>query len=151
VANSPALRDGTGEGRNRTPERIKELNCLYGIARLAECCHDSMNDFLKYLVDFLPLSWQYPEIACARIIFEDRTYRSKNFKLARWRLLSRILVYNEPVGEVAVFYSEERPAADEGPFLKEERILIEKFPGGFRVPLPFGLLGKKIDRNTTGS
>jgi len=107
-------------------ERIKELNCLYGIARLAEYCHDSMNDFLKYLVDFLPLSWQYPEIACARIIFEDRTYRSKNFKLARWRLLSRILVYNEPVGEVAVFYSEERPAADEGPFLKEERVLIDE-------------------------
>ena len=28
-------------------ERIKELNCLYGIARLAERHHDSMDDFLK--------------------------------------------------------------------------------------------------------
>lgn len=107
-------------------ERIKELNCLYGIARLAERYYDSMDDFLKYLVDFLPPSWQYPDITCARIIFEDRTYRSKNFKVTKWRQSSQILLYNEPVGEVAVFYLEERPAADEGPFLKEERVLIDE-------------------------
>jgi DNA-binding CsgD family transcriptional regulator len=107
-------------------ERIKELNCLYGIARLAERYYNSMDDFLKYLVDFLPLSWQYPEITCARIVFEDRTYRSKNFKVTKWRQSSQILVYNEPVGEVAIFYLEERPAADEGPFLKEERVLIDE-------------------------
>lgn len=107
-------------------ERIKELNCLYGIARLAERYYDSMDDFLKYLVDFLPPSWQYPDITCSRIVFEGRTYRSKNFKVTKWRQSSQILVYNEPVGEVVVFYLEERPAADEGPFLKEERVLIDE-------------------------
>lgn len=107
-------------------ERIKELNCLYGIARLAERYYDSMDDFLKYLVDFLPSSWQYPEITCARIVCDDRTYRSKNFTVTKWRQSAQILVYNEPVGEVAVFYLEERQAADEGPFLKEERILIDE-------------------------
>ena len=107
-------------------ERIKELNCLYGIARLAERYYDSMDDFLKYLVDFLPPSWQYPEITCARIVFEDRTYRSKNFKVTKWRQSAQILAYNEPVGEVAIFYLEERQAADEGPFLKEERVLIDE-------------------------
>jgi DNA-binding CsgD family transcriptional regulator len=107
-------------------ERIKELNCLYGIARLAERYYDSMDDFLKYLVDFLPPSWQYPEITCARIVFEDRTYRSKNFKVTKWRQAAQILAYNEPVGEVGVFYLEERKAADEGPFLKEERVLIDE-------------------------
>jgi DNA-binding CsgD family transcriptional regulator len=107
-------------------ERIKELNCLYGIARLAERYYDSMDDFLKYLVDFLPPSWQYPEITCARIVFEDRTCRSKNFKVTKWRQSAQILAYNEPVGEVAIFYLEERQAADEGPFLKEERVLIDE-------------------------
>jgi DNA-binding CsgD family transcriptional regulator/uncharacterized coiled-coil protein SlyX len=34
-------------------------------------------------------------------------------------------MYNEPVGEVAIFYLEERPASDEGPFLKEERALLD--------------------------
>jgi DNA-binding CsgD family transcriptional regulator len=107
-------------------ERIKELNCLYGIARLAERYYDSMNDFLRSLVDFLPLSWQYPDITCARIVFEDQTFKSKDFRVTRWRQSSDILKYNEPVGEVAIFYSEERPPSDEGPFLKEERILLDE-------------------------
>jgi hypothetical protein len=34
-------------------------------------------------------------------------------------------MYNEPVGEVSIFYLEERPPADEGPFLREERALLE--------------------------
>jgi DNA-binding CsgD family transcriptional regulator len=107
-------------------ERIKELNCLYGIARLAERHHDSMDDFLKALVEMLPLSWQYPEITCARIVVEDRTYKSRDFKLTKWRQISPILAHNRPVGDVTIFYMEERPAADEGPFLKEERVLIDE-------------------------
>jgi len=34
-------------------------------------------------------------------------------------------MYNEPVGEVTILYLEERPAADEGPFLREERALLD--------------------------
>jgi DNA-binding CsgD family transcriptional regulator len=107
-------------------ERIKELNCLYGIARLAERYHDSMNDFLRALADFLPLSWQYPESACARIVFEDQTFKSKDFRVTRWRQFADIMKYNEPIGEVAIFYLDERPPSDEGPFLKEERILLDE-------------------------
>lgn len=106
-------------------ERIKELNCLYGIARLTERYSDSLDDLLKHLVNFLPLSWQYPEVTCTRITFEDRMYKSRGFKLTKWRQSSRIVVYNDPVGEVVVFYTEERPPADEGPFLKEERALLD--------------------------
>ncbi|MDY7035566.1 MAG: hypothetical protein SV375_05305, partial [Thermodesulfobacteriota bacterium] len=51
-------------------ERIKELNCLYGIAQLAERHSDSIEELLRDLVHFLPFSWQYPEITCARIIFK---------------------------------------------------------------------------------
>jgi DNA-binding CsgD family transcriptional regulator len=106
-------------------ERIKELNCLYGIAQLAERHSDSIEALLRELVTFLPLSWQYPEVTCARIMFKGKTYKSKGFRVTKWRLLSRILFYNEPVGEVAMFYLEECPPADEGPFLREERALLD--------------------------
>jgi len=106
-------------------ERIKELNCLYGIAQLAERHPDSIEDLLRDLVNFLPFSWQYPEITCARIVFKGKTYKSKGFKVTKWRQTSRILMYNEPVGEVAIFYLEECPPADEGPFLREERALLD--------------------------
>ncbi len=106
-------------------ERIKELNCLYGIARLAELHSDSVENLLRELVNILPYSWQYPEIACARIVFKGETYRSKDFTVSRWRQSARILMYNEPVGEVEIFYLEERPPEDEGPFLHEERALLD--------------------------
>lgn len=107
-------------------ERIKELNCLYSIARLAERYSDSMEDFLKCLVDIIPLSWQYPETACARIVFKDQTFKSRKCQVTKWRQLSPIMVYNEHVGDVTIFYLEERPPSDEGPFLKEERALLDE-------------------------
>lgn len=106
-------------------ERIKELNCLYGLARLAEQHHDSIEELLQDLVNFLPFSWQYPEITCVRVVFKDSTYKSKGFKVTKWRQSSQILMYNEPTGEISIFYLEERPAADEGPFLWEERALLD--------------------------
>jgi len=106
-------------------ERIKELNCLYGIARLAELHPDSVEDLLRDLVNLLPYSWQYPEIACARIVFKGETYKSSGFKVTRWRQSAQVFMYNEPVGEVAIFYLEECPPADEGPFLHEERALLD--------------------------
>jgi len=106
-------------------ERIKELNCMYGMAILAERYSDSIEDFLRNLINILPPSWQYPEITCARILFDGKTYKSRGFNSSKWRQSSRILMYNEPMGEVEVFYLEEMPPEDEGPFLKEERLLLD--------------------------
>jgi len=106
-------------------ERIKELNCLYGVSQLAERYLHSLDGLLQELVNFLPHSWQYPEITCTRILFKGKVYTSDRFKLTNWRQSSRIYMYHEPVGECGVFYLEECPPADEGPFLKEERALLD--------------------------
>lgn len=106
-------------------ERIKELNCLYGLSQLAERHFNSLEALLTELVDFLPFSWQFPELTCARIVFQGNTYKSKVFKITKWRMSSRIQMHNQAVGEVAIFYLEECPPADEGPFLKEERALLD--------------------------
>jgi DNA-binding CsgD family transcriptional regulator len=107
-------------------ERIKELNCLYGISQLAERNRYSLDDLLQELVNFLPYSWQYPENACARIFFKGKTYTSDRFRVTKWRQSSPIYIYHETVGECAIFYLKELPPADEGPFLKEERALLNQ-------------------------
>ncbi len=106
-------------------ERIKELNCLYGVSQLAERYLYSLDDLLQELVNFLPYSWQYPDITCARIFFKGKYYMSNNFKVTNWRQSSQIYMYHEAVGECSIFYLEECPPADEGPFLKEERALLD--------------------------
>jgi len=106
-------------------ERIKELNCLYGISQLAERHLYSLDNLLQELVNFLPYSWQYPDVTCARILFKGKTYTSDGFKVTDWRQSALIYMYHEAVGECAIFYTEERPPIDEGPFLKEERVLLD--------------------------
>ena len=115
----------TGEVEIALRERIKELNCLYGISQLAERYLHSLDGLLHELVNFLPCSWQYPEVTCARILFQGKTYASDRFEVTNWRQSARVYMYHEPVGEVSIFYLEECPPADEGPFLKEERALLD--------------------------
>ena len=105
-------------------ERIKELNCLFGISKLIEKPDISLEEIFQGLVDLIPPSWQYPEITCSRIILEDKEYKTENFKETNWKQSSEILVHGKRMGVLEVCYLEERPQNDEGPFLKEERDLI---------------------------
>ena len=61
-------------------ERIKELNCLYGISQLADRHPDSLDNLFQDLVNLLPPSWQYPEITCARIIFQGKTFKTQRLQ-----------------------------------------------------------------------
>jgi DNA-binding CsgD family transcriptional regulator len=122
----PHSKEHDPEGVERAlRERIKELNCLYAIAQLVESESNSIDDVLAAVVNILPPSWQYPEITCARIMFKGKTFKSQGFRVTQWRQSSQIFMYNEPVGDVTIFYLEERPPAHEGPFLFEERALLD--------------------------
>lgn len=105
-------------------ERIKELNCLYGISRLVEKEHISLDDILQGVVDLIPPAWQYPEVTCACIRLEDKTFLTATFKETDWRQVEAIMVSGNQVGTLEVYYMEEKPFSYEGPFLKEERDLI---------------------------
>jgi len=105
-------------------ERVKELNCLYGIANLVQKPGISLEEILKGTLQLIPPAWRYPEITCARLVLEDQVFKTKNFRETIWRQASDIIVRGHPVGTLEVFYLEERPERDEGPFLAEERSLI---------------------------
>ncbi len=105
-------------------ERVKELNCLFGIAELSEKKFLPFHQILQGIVDLIPPGWQYPEETCARLVMGDRIFLTGNFRETQWKLASPVLVRGERIGELEVFYLEEKPPCDEGPFLKEERSLL---------------------------
>jgi len=105
-------------------ERVKELRCLYKISELSNDPGKTMEDILKGSIDIIPLAYQYPEIACVRITFDEHIYKSKNFKESTWKQEANIAASDGNIGQVQVFYTEQRPEEQEGPFLKEERFLI---------------------------
>jgi len=106
-------------------EREKELNCFYEFSRLIEKHNISLNEILKEVPFLLSASWQYPEITCARIVMKDKEFVTDNFRISKWRQAADIVVKEKKIGFLDVFYLEERPELDEGPFLKKERKLID--------------------------
>lgn len=106
-------------------ERIKELDCLYNLTRLIEQNENSLEKIIQGTVDLLRASWQYPEITCAKIRFRDRSFQSSNFKASRWKQTTPIIIADQQEGMIEVYYLKKMPRLDEGPFLKEERLLID--------------------------
>ena len=47
-------------------ERVKELNCLFGISKLIERQDLSWGELFQGIVNLIPPAWQYPESTCAR-------------------------------------------------------------------------------------
>jgi PAS domain S-box-containing protein len=105
-------------------ERVKERDCLYGISRLFAESDKSVAEVFAEAVHRIPPGWYYPEIACARITFEEHEFITDNFRETPWKLSADIVISGKTVGTVEVCYLEERPVLDEGPFLKEERDLL---------------------------
>lgn len=105
-------------------ERVKELICLYGITNLVEKPGISLDEIIQGTVELIPPAWQYPEITCARVIIEYKEYRTKRFRETAWMQASDFFVRGSRHGCIEVYYIEKKPESDEGPFLKEERSLL---------------------------
>ncbi len=106
-------------------KRAKELRCLYDVASITGAPEMALYQRFEEIVNLLPRAWQYPEIACARITINDREFKTENYRESNWKMSADILVHGARAGCVEVSYLEARPEANEGPFLKEERLLID--------------------------
>jgi PAS domain S-box-containing protein len=111
-------------------KRVRELNCIYDISALVEKPRIALQEILQGTVDLIPQAWRYPEITYARLTLRDKIFRSQGgaccqIRTSPWFQSEEIRVRGEVVGSLEVCYTEERPKADEGPFLHEERGLLK--------------------------
>ena len=121
--------------------RIKELDCLYSISKLQENQDLSTDEILNLIVNLLPGSTQYPDVAVARLIVEDRVYYSMGYRDAPFRYSALVLNYGVVVGKLVIGYIEERPKEYKGPFLEEEVKLVN---------LVSETISRMIERKTSG-
>lgn len=103
---------------NDYKERVKELNCLYGLSKLVEKPGITLNAIFRGTVYLLRLSFQYSNITHIRIIFKDKEYKTKNFRTSKWKLSSNIKFYGKKAGLIEIYYLENKP------FSREEQNLI---------------------------
>ena len=105
-------------------ERLKELSCINQTTQIIKE-GKSVEETLQRIAHILPRAWQYPEFAVARISFAGRIYYSVDFKETEWRQVQEFQTIDNRKGKVEVFYTKSFKDIDEGPFLKEERHLID--------------------------
>jgi len=106
-------------------ERVKELNCLYQVVQLTERPSVPLDEILRGVVELIPPAWQYPEVTMARIAIGESAFSTPDFPDFGERLRADILVSGESRGVLEVAYAEDKIELDEGPFLREERNLLD--------------------------
>ena len=106
-------------------ERVKELNCFYRITKIVRNSKLSTDEALQEVVKVIPPAWQHPACACARITLNGREFQTENFQKTQWVLGSDIAIDDTKIGILEVYYLEECSLENEGPFLTEERKLID--------------------------
>lgn len=105
-------------------ERVKELTALHQTARILQNHRALPLEILRDIVALLPPAWQYPEITAARIRFNGMAVATPNLRETTWRQSTGFNLSDGQHGEIEVWYLEETPPEAEGPFLAEERNLI---------------------------
>jgi len=113
------------KAEQRVKERIKELEILYSLDKIAGKKGFTLDKLYQELVGILPQGCQYPEIACTRIVIGDSEFRTNNFAESAWMQSAPVKVSGTVVGKIEVGYLEEMPKEGEGSFLKEEKQLID--------------------------
>jgi PAS domain S-box-containing protein len=106
-------------------KRVKELRCLYDVANITGAPDITLHKRFEEIANLLPRACQHPEITCTKITINEQEFKTENYRETNWKMLADIIVHGTKAGIVEVGYLEERPEVNEGPFSKEERLLID--------------------------
>ncbi len=105
-------------------KRNIETTCLYRVGEVVRS-RDMLSDIFREVVRLVRPALLYPDIARVCITFDDHVYRTTTFDETPWSISASITVAGRKRGDVEVYYLEERPPREHGPFLGEEKDLIE--------------------------
>jgi len=104
-------------------ERVKELRLLHAAARVLQGTRPFDESVLRQLVNIMPAAWRHPESCEARIAYRDTVVATPGWAESTRRLTAKFGTSGGQ-GVIEVIYREE-PRTTVGPFLHEERLLID--------------------------
>lgn len=122
------LRKNVEKSKNQTvaelKERVKELKTLYTVGRILQSNHTT-DEIFKQIVETIPPGWQFPEITASRLVIGNSVYCTKNYDPSGQNQKSTTKSEKGKLILLEVIYLERMPEIDEGPFLNEERQLLD--------------------------
>jgi PAS domain S-box-containing protein len=118
------LEDSLRTRTRQLDERVKELNCLYGISVLLEKQDLLLEDFFQGLLRLVCAALQFPNKARGRIRLRGQDVASPDFCETRWYLTTPLFVQGKAQGSLEVFYTDLPAENEQMPFLPEEELLF---------------------------
>ncbi len=118
-----ASMDGLKKLQHYYKKRVKELSVINQTTCIIK--HGREVDYtLQEICRLLPSAMQYSDYCCARIRFEGKEYTTDNFEATHRTIKEQFVTIDSNKGEIEVFYTQDFPREDEGPFLIDERKLL---------------------------
>ncbi|MCF8386972.1 MAG: nucleotidyltransferase domain-containing protein [Bacteroidales bacterium] len=105
-------------------EREKELNCLYKVEAVLRESDLGTSDILQQIIGIIPYGWQFSTVCEARIIYQDREFKSPDFRETEWMQSTDIIVDENIVGQIQVVYTQMIRMLRGSQFLPEEQKLL---------------------------
>ena len=105
-------------------DRVKELNCIFEIEEVLYNSELSIKDTLHQIVSCLPSAFQFPDICHAKIVYRDQDFTTENFIDSQWSIWEDITIQERQIGGIYITYDKEKPESEIGPFLVEEKQML---------------------------
>jgi PAS domain S-box-containing protein len=125
ITERKAAEDALVKEQVKLQERVKEKTCLSEVMRLTADRELDPTVMAMRILDVVRDGWMHLEIARVRIDSGGRIFQHEDFRETPWTQTAVRMTSSGRKIALTVAYLEERPPADEGPFLREERALLE--------------------------
>ena len=116
-------------------ERVKELTTIFVVNEILREDGQPLDVVFPKIIEEITKGWQYPDVCEARIQFDNVQYATKGYKDSPYRQVAIFILQDGRQGAIEVVYTEAKPQESEGPFLEEERRLINALADAIAVYL----------------
>lgn len=137
----------TNETLHNLGERVKELRTLYAVSRILQDDKMPPGKLFQEIVDVLPAGWQFPDITAARVYVAEKEYTTQNYRATEFCQRAEMKTDKGTTVGIEVVYLQSGPEFDEGPFLKEERNLINALVEMLKIDLERKEVEEKIKQS----
>jgi len=102
----------------------RRLECLFRIAQLVTKYGLKSDELYQRIIEEIAVSWQYSEVAEARLVINGRQFQSRNFKPVKESLRSDIIVHGGKAGMIEVCYCCAQTDEEARSFTGKEKMLL---------------------------
>jgi two-component system NtrC family sensor kinase len=106
-------------------ERVKELNCLYKLSRVAWEAKNNPDAIVSKTLEILPSAMQHPDAAEASISIDSRNYSTRRFEKTSNVVTAELRFGKKKFGSVTIGYRTSTSKKGKMKFLPEENRLLK--------------------------